>query len=345
MCLSLSLMINLNRNENRYGPAPKCYEILKEVDPELFISYSTYFTDEITPILSAKFNFPQEQIMLEYGGENILRLIFDNVVGLHDKVLISDYAWNFYVEQIKRRGGKKEIFKMIKHNLRYEYDMRDLIEKYKLVNPILVILTSPNNPTGNSINFLDLEKFMDITTKKTVVVLDEAYFDFQNNYDQKKLNQLILTYPNLLVLRSFSKLYALAGLRIGYALCGKEALKRLNYQKLYLGYNRLSEKIVLAALHSDLYYINVKNKLLEDRKKISEEINKIPGWRAYESEANFILVEFPVKIKEKLKLALSEKKIAVKFHEDKKLHNMLRVTIGVKEENRLFLEVIQKLSK
>ncbi len=334
-------MIHLDRNENRYGPAPKCYEVLNKVDMELFISYSKYFTDEITPKLASIFNFPENQIILEYGGENILRLVFDHIVHLGDKVLVSDFSWNFYTEQIKRREGKKEIFKVIKSNHKFDYDTDNLIKRYQLVNPVLVIITSPNNPTGNSISFSDLEKFMKITSKKTLVVLDEAYFGFQKNYDQNKLNKLIFKFPNLLVLRTLSKLYALAGLRIAYALGGKEALKKLSYQKRYLGYNRISEKIAVAALSSKLYYDNLRDKIVEDRTIIFHEINKISGWKAYESEANFILIEFPIKFKEELKSHLLENNLVVKFHDEKKLNNILRLTIGVTEENKSFLKAIK----
>lgn len=340
------LMIHLDRNENRYGPAPKCYEVLTKVDKELFISYTPkYFTDEITSKLSSVFNFPEDQIILEYGGENILRLIFDHIVKIGDVVLVSDFSWNYYAEQIKRRGGKRKIFKVTKSDYGFNFDVDDLIKKYKLLKPVLVLVTSPNNPTGNSLSFSELDKFMKLTTKRTLVVLDEAYFGFQKDYDQSKINKIILKYPNLLILRTFSKLYALAGLRIGYALCGKEALKRLSYQKRYLGYNRISEKVAVAALGSEDYYNEVRDKIVEDRSIIFQEINKIKGWKAYQSSANFILIEFPIEIKDTLKSYLLEKKLVVKFHDDKKLNNILRLTIGVKEETQLFLDTIKEFLK
>lgn len=338
-------MIHLDRNENRYGPAPRCYEKIGGTDIELFISYSKYYTDKITPKLAKIFNFPEDNIILEYGGENILRLIFDHIVGRGDSVLVSDYSWNYYDNQIKRRKGKKIIFKVTKNDDKFSFDIPDLIKKSKSSNLSLILITSPNNPTGNIISLKDLDKLLKSTNKKTLVVLDEAYYGFQENYPQEKLNQLIETYPNLLVLRTFSKLYGLAGLRIGYALCGQEALKKLSYEKRYLGYNRLSEKIAIDALESPDYYKKIKDKINTDRENIFHKINEIKGWKAYKSEANFILIQFPESIKNKLREYLLKNNLSVKFHDSNNLKNILRLTIGKSEENQLFLELIKKFVK
>src|SRR5581483_5272680 len=162
----------------------------------------------------------------------------------------------------------------------FNFDIDNCLSKIEESKPKVVLITSPNNPTGNSINLADFRKILDKTDKTTLVILDEAYFGFDENYNQQDFIALLEKYDNLMILRSFSKLYALAGLRIGFALCGKKVKDILRYQNFYLGGSRLLEEIAIAALESDDYYKGLSSEVISDRQKFISEIGKLKNFKA-----------------------------------------------------------------
>jgi histidinol-phosphate aminotransferase len=113
----------------------------------------------------------------------------------------------------------------------------------------------------------------------------------------------------------------------------------------YLGFNRLSEKLAIAALNSPEYYIRIRNKMSADREMLFKELNKFPGFKAYRSYANFILVKIPVEIKDSLKKYLTEKDFIVKFMNEDGLDRHIRITLGTHLQNRRLIMLIKSFMK
>jgi histidinol-phosphate aminotransferase len=203
----------------------------------------------------------------------------------------------------------------------------------------MVLISSPNNPTGNYLEPDRLRLALQ-TMKETVVVLDEAYTLFYNN-DKNHLKELVEEFPNLMILRTFSKYYALAGLRIGFALIGDNHAQFSLFSAHYLGFNRISEQVAIAALDSDEYYNDMCRKMVADNEMFYTELNKIPGFTAYRSYANFILVKIPVEIKNSLKEYLTSHGVIVKFMAEDGLFNHIRITIGTQEQNSILMDLIK----
>ena len=180
--------------------------------------------------------------------------------------------------------------------------------------------------------------------KDTVVVLDEAYSLFCNG-DNSYIKELIETFPNLLIIRTFSKYHALAGLRIGFAFIGENHVRFSLFSARYLGFNRVSEKVAIAALDSEKYYNQVREKMTADMNMYFNEFSKISGFRPFKSFANFILVEIPVEIKYKMKDYLTEKGMIIKFMEEDRLNKHVRITIGTQEQNLLLMNLIKQFLK
>ena len=147
-----------------------------------------------------------------------------------------------------------------------------------------------------------------------------------------------------MVIRTFSKYYALAGIRIGYALIGGNLTKLANLANRYLGYNLLSEKIALAALDSPDYYEDIAKKMNNDKELYYQELGKIPGFTVYKSDANFVLVEIPSEIKESLKKFLTDRGLIIKFMNEEVINSHLRITLGTQEENRMVIDAITNFS-
>jgi histidinol-phosphate aminotransferase len=220
----------------------------------------------------------------------------------------------------------------------FYYDIEGMLKIYEEEKPKLVLISSPNNPTGNRLEIDELKMVLR-KMKDTVVILDEAYALFYNK-DNSHLKELVNEFPNVLIIRTFSKYYGLAGIRIGFVVMGNNHAEFSLFSARYLGYNRLSEQIAIAALDSSAYYNDMRDKMVADTKTFLEEFNKIPGFKAYPSYANFILVKIPVDIKDGLKKYLTERNIVVKFMAEDGLFNHLRITIGTEEQNKLLLNMI-----
>ena len=185
----------------------------------------------------------------------------------------------------------------------FRYDFRAMKEMIQREKPEMVLMASPNNPTGNSLTPAELDEILSFISPETVVVIDEAYASFTNK-NTSYIKPLLDKFPNLLIVRTLSKFYGLPGLRLGFAFMGANLTHFLNYSTKYLGYNRLSEEIGIAVLKSTEYYRQVADQMAEDRKMYMQELNGIEGLKVYRSDANFVLVKYPIERKAELQAAL-----------------------------------------
>jgi histidinol-phosphate aminotransferase len=336
--------ILLDRNENNYGPAPACFEVLEKAGQNLFSNYTDAYKRGVKSALSerfaADFDIAEERILLGYGAEDILKQLVQCYLGPDEKLMIPAFSWWYYKAIADEVGGTNVEYPLIKGDDSFYYNIDSMLSLVNSEKPKLVFLSSPNNPTGNSISAEDLETVLS-QMKDTIVALDEAYW-YDTKHEHAKY--LVDTYPNLVVIRTFSKYYALAGIRIGYALIGKNLTKLANLANRYLGFNLISEKIALAALDSPEYYEDIAKKMNSDKELYYQELGAIPGFTVYKSDANFVLVEIPSEIKDALKKFLTDKDLIIKFMNEEVLNSHLRITLGTQEENRMVIDTIKEFS-
>lgn len=257
--------------------------------------------------------------------------------------MIPSYSWWYYKKIADEVEGIKVDYPIVEGLDTFYYDIEGMFRVYHKHKPKLVLISSPNNPTGNRLELNQLEQVLKVM-RDTVVVLDEAYSLFFNG-DKSHLGELIAKFPNLLIIRTFSKYHALAGLRIGFALIGENHVRFSLFSSRYLGFNSLSERIAIAALNSEEYYTEVREKMAIDMEMFFHEFNTFPGFNAYRSYANFILVRIPADIKDKLQTSLTENGVIIKFMAEDGLNNHIRVTIGRQEQNRLLMDLIRSFLK
>ena len=150
-------------------------------------------------------------------------------------------------------------------------------------------------------------------------------------------------YSNLIISRTLSKFYGLPGLRCGFGFIGKGHDQFLSYTNKYLGYNRFSEAVALAALDSNDHYRQVADDMEWGRQLYKKELGNLPGFKVYKSVANFILIKYPVEIKEALQKALALEEYKIKFMGDKGLESCLRITLGRKEQTQMVVDTILKV--
>ena len=290
----------LDRNENQYGPAPACFKALKKHNIKKLSEYSRDYTkgikSRLTQRLADEFNVNEKSIILGFGGEDILKQAVHCYIHKGDKIMIPSYSWWYYKKIADEVLGVKVEYPIVEGKDSFYYDIEGMLKIYAEQKPKLVLISSPNNPTGNRLE-IEQMKMVLRKMKDTVVVIDEAYTLFYNK-GNSHLKEIIEEFPNVLIIRTFSKYYGLAGLRIGFALMGKNHEQFSLFSARYLGFNRLSERIAIAALDSTEYYEDMCKKMNNDMDMFFAEFNKLSGFTAYRSYANFILVKIPKETKE-----------------------------------------------
>jgi len=333
----------LDRNENQYGPAPECFKALRKKNFKKLSEYSRDFSrgvkSRLTERLAADFGINEKNVMLGFGGEDILKQTVHCYIHKGDKIMIPSYSWWYYKKIADEVEGLKVEYPIVEGEDSFYYDIEGMLKIYEEEKPKLVLISSPNNPTGNRLE-IDQMKYVISKMKDAVVVLDEAYTLFYNK-DNSHLKEIIAEFPNVIIIRTFSKYYGLAGIRIGFALLGENHAQFSLFSARYLGYNRLSERIAIAALDSKEYYEDMRDKMTSDMDIYYNEFNNIPGFKAYKSYANFILVKIPIEIKDALKKYLTDRDMIIKFMAEDGLFNHLRITIGTQEQNALLLSMIK----
>jgi len=333
----------LDRNENQYGPAPACFKALKKHNIKKLSEYSRDYTkgikSRLTQRLAEEFNVNEKSIILGFGGEDILKQAVHCYIHKGDKIMIPSYSWWYYKKISDEVLGVKVEYPIVEGKDSFHYDLDGMLRIYIEQKPKLVLISSPNNPTGNRLE-IEQMKMVLRKMKDTVVVIDEAYTLFYNK-DHSHLREIITEFPNVLIIRTFSKYYGLAGLRIGFALMGKNHEQFCLFSARYLGFNRLSERIAIAALDSTEYYGEMCTRMNNDMDMYFAEFNKLPGFKAYKSYSNFILVKLPNEIKDSLNKYLTERNMIVKFMNEDGLFSHIRITIGTQEQNASLMNMIK----
>ena len=213
------------------------------------------------------------------------------------------------------------------------------------IQPKILLVASPNNPTGNWLSVEEMEKLVEMIPQSTILLVDEAYASFVSN-DASYIKKLIEKHPNIVVCRTLSKFYGLPGLRMGFGFIGKgEEMERFaRYANMYLGYDRLSEEVAIAALKSDDHYRKIADVMQQGRDMYTEEVGALEGFKVYESRANFILIKYPIELKEALQAEFASESYKVKFMNEPGIDTHMRITLGRAEQNRKVCDVILKIA-
>lgn len=336
--------ITLDRNENRYGPAPACREFLCTHGADLLFNYPRSFQQGHYSLLGARLAemhaVPEERVILGYGAEDILKVTVHRYVAAGETILIPSASWWYYHAVAGEVNGVTREYPLVETPTRYRYDIDALLAQRDRHDVKLLLIASPNNPTGNSIDPADLRRVLE-HYRGIPTVLDEAYFGLTEDHTDVA-GRLVAEFPDLLVLRSFSKLYALAGARIGYGLAGARHEALVRFCARNLGYHRLSEALALRALDSVDYYDGIRRAMSADRALLYARLRAIDGVRVYDSNANFVLARFPEAVIPSLDRQLKAAGYVIKFFKEPGFLDCARITLGTTEENRRLVALMEQ---
>lgn len=339
----------LDRNEFNFKPSQKVIEAIKNFDPELLCFYTRIYDEGkksiVSVYLSGLYGVPEQQVLIGYGGEDILKNAVHYYLSKGDNrtILIPEFSWWYYNRIAGECGGKFEMYPLHETDDTFAYDVEEVIEYTNRIRPRMLLLASPNNPTGNCLTPEEIGRIMENIPSETMVLIDEAYASFITS-DINYIAPLVNKYSNLIISRTLSKFYGLPGLRMGFGFMGAGHEGFLNYANKYLGYNRFSETVALAALQSEAHYRDVANQMEWDRQLFKQELGQLPGFKVYKSVANFILIKYPIEIKERLQKALVAQNYKIKFMSDKGLESTLRITLGRPEQIQVVVDTIKRVA-
>lgn len=316
----------LNRNENTYGPSPKALKAIHQFPKEHASMYlEGYYQSRLVEEISKQFKIAKDKIILNYGTEDFIRSLFSILNPQKDLILTNQLSFPYFESFAKFKGLKLILFNLKKDNHAFYSDIGDCISKIKLHRPKIIIITTPNNPTGHLTPFSDIKRIIKTAPRNSLLLVDETYVDFYPGYRERDLKLFIKKYPNIAFLRTFSKFYGLAGLRIGFGFCGKNFKKAIGYEERFLGFSRILEEAGVAALRSKNFYKEAARKICRDRDWFVGELKHLKNFQVYQSLGSFVMVELSPKALQKFKAQESSRKVVIWKWINK---NSFRVSIG-----------------
>jgi histidinol-phosphate aminotransferase len=338
-------IFKLASNENLAGIDKK---ILKELKKELKNIY--YYPDDslyyLLKELESFYKVKKENIVVGNGAVELIRYIYQVLVKKGDKIFIPHPSFAIYYIDANLFEANLITYNLSSPDFEITYkDMKYHLDK--IDDPIkLIIICSPNNPTGSIILKNDLVKVLDYAlSRNIIVVLDEAYFEFVDNPDYHNGVELLKDYPNLIVLRTFSKVFALAGLRIGVAFTNDYISKALNNIRLPFNVNTLAQKATILALRNYNIFLEKIKLIINQKYFLYSELEKLKqefGIDYIKTYSNFIAIR--VKDANKVFNELLVRGIIVRPASDMNMGDYIRVTISpFKSHNKLFISKLKKV--
>lgn len=345
------MSIYLDRNEFNYSAAAVLESVLKEFDPNQLCFYTRIHEEGKKSIFSdfiaEQYHVEERQVILGYGGESILKdaIHYFLTETSNKKILLPKYSWWYYKSIAKEVGGVSIQYPLFEKENSFEYNFEEFERIVKEEQPRVLLIASPNNPTGNTISLNDLQKVLEFAGQETIVIVDEAYSSFANA-DDSYISKLINKYPNVLIVRTLSKFYGAPGLRLGFAFAGQKVCENfLPFTTKYLGYNKLSEELGIAILKSTDYYRGIANEMQEEREKYYNQIRPLKGFKVYDSYANFILIKYPSELKNDLNSAFLALDYVVKFMNEEDINSHMRISLGMPKHNQDIRDIIINIAK
>jgi len=322
-------IIKADQGENPYG-SPNVVKAALSRAKNIFNRYPDPEYKKLRHSISKYVDVGAEHIMVGSGSDELLDLILRMVIEEGDEIISCPPTYGMYPMIINLNKGKDIC---VQRNADYTLKIDEILERINGKTKAILIC-SPNNPTGNTVTEGEIRKLLD--TGKLIVV-DEAYFEFSS----RTFISLCREYNNLIILRSLSKWAGLAGLRLGYAIMSSFFVNEIMKIKLPFNVNLSAEIGGIAALN-DFNSIEKKNKkIVGERERVYNSLNRLQSITIYPSEANFLFIKIDGSLS-KTRDYLEENRVFPRYYKEE---NALRFTIGKPEQNDKFISCIKKLLK
>jgi len=331
----LSNVIKLASNENPLGASPMAIEAVQKAlrDTHRYPDGQGYY---LKAKLSDKFEIPTNQIVLGNGSTELIELVTEAFVEEQDEAIIGREEFFKYQIAVRIMNGRIVWAKMPD----LEYDVDEILSHVTAATKVIFI-ANPNNPTGTLMDKVQVDRLLDNLPEQVLVVFDEAYFEYRDHSQYPDTLSYIKSGRNLIVLRTFSKSYGLAALRVGYAFSTVDICTAMNAVREAFNVNSLAQAAATAALDDDAFLIESVKHNLSAKRFFYNELDTL-GLRYTKTEANFILMNTPVKGRE-LFQSMLRRGVVIRPVDGYGLPDHIRVTIGLHSEIETFIHELTQV--
>ncbi len=326
-------VVKLNTNENPYPPAPGVKKALKNFEYENLRKYPDPNAGRLIKEIAQVYGVSDDKIFVGVGSDDVIAMSFLTFFNSDKPVLFPDVTYSFYSVWARLYGIEYRLQPLDK-------DFRIKKEDYMIPNGG-IIFANPNAPTSIELPLADVEEII-AANPESVVIVDEAYVDFGGT----SAISLVDKYDNLIVVRTFSKSYSMAGMRIGFAVGNPELISALNGVKhSYNSYtmNMPSIECGIEAIRDQKYFDKTRKKIVETRELYYERLKEL-GFSGPESKTNFLFVTHESISAEKIYSELKKKNIYVRYFGLPRVYNHLRITVGTDEEMQKLYDALAEIT-
>jgi len=329
-------LYRLNNNENPLGPPLQSQEIIRRFWPPragLYPSGDSYY---MRCKLAEIYSMDPDQFLFGNGANEVIAFVIKAFCQEGDNIITADKTFAVY-EWVATFSGFTAKLVPLKDFGFDDQGMLDMVDERTKI----LFVCNPNNPTGTYWNETRLRKFLDTIAGKQIVVIDEAYCEFVEQEDYPDGMKLIREYPNLVVFRTFSKMYGLAGLRIGYLVGSMEVVDMIRRTCVVYSVNTVAQDTALAALDDTDHIHHTRELVSAGKKYLKEELNQL-GLETQIGEGCFVMVKLPMSDTLAYRKLMTEG-VMIRSMTGFRFPNWIRVSIGRHEAMEVFIKALQKI--
>lgn len=327
----------LNNNENQLGPPPPSRRVLEGFPPARASLYPSGDAWYLRQRLGQKFGLDPEQFLVGNGANEVIAFVIKAFCQEGDNIVTADKTFAVYEWVAEFSGFEARLVPLVD----FGFDDQGMLEAIDQRTKILFVC-NPNNPTGTYWDEARLRGFLDAVDGRQIVVVDEAYLEFVERPDFPDGMRLLAQYPNLVIFRTFSKMYALAGLRIGYLAGQREVVDVIRRTCVVYSVNTLAQEAALAALEEDHRHIEATRELIRaERAYLAGELRRL-GLTTHIGEGCFLMIRLPMSDTLAYR-KLMAKGVMIRSMTGFRFPNWIRVSIGRHQAMRAFIQALEEI--
>lgn len=328
----VSKVIKLSSNENPFGPSKK---INSNIKINNLNRYPEISGDTLRKELAKLHNIESDQIILGCGSDETLLFAALSFCQSGDEIIHSEYGFEMYPIIAKVVGAVSKLAKEVNYKLNVESILEQITPATKLI-----YVANPNNPTGSYLSKNEIRDLMLKMPNNIILVLDGAYAEYVDKDDYDNDFSLTKEFNNIILTRTFSKAYGLAGIRLGWCYASPKLASILNRVKGPFNTNTLAQQIALTALSDQEHVKFIIKETINNKKWFEAELNKL-GIKTYPSYTNFTFIESNDKIAANINKALEKEGIIIRQLHSYNLSHCLRITIGTIDDMKKIINTIK----
>tara|TARA_Y100000748_G_scaffold187805_1_gene157265 strand:+ start:2323 stop:3381 length:1059 start_codon:yes stop_codon:yes gene_type:complete len=330
-------VIKMSSNESPFGPSPNVVSKIRET-----IRKTNRYPDgeykKLKKAISTKFNLPESNLFCGNGSDEILGIACQLFLKKGDEVIIPKHSFLMFEIYSKINGGIVKTSRTTKLRFQVEDILNKINSKTKII-----FLAQPNNPTGFYLNKKELSKLVKKVPKKIIIILDAAYAEYMTDNEYSTGIDYAKKNKNIIVTRTFSKIYGIASLRLGWCYAHRDIINLMNKIRGPFNVNHVAQEAGIAALRDKKYQLKAIKHNKYWLEKMKFKLSQLPIY-VHDSRANFLLLDVG-KNASKLNRFLLSKSIIVRTMEKYGLKSCIRVSIGKSRENIKLLDVMDRFYK